>query len=192
MHPYRKEKVGYEDLLQNKNWRLTTYRGSNRQYFSSSGAICYPWGPWRCTSITCRNDTAKLQLFHKPARGWRKFYCNEMSLVGCFTRITVNVPRIVINWFWGIVSWCGWLQQPCHPHAGMCGGMGSMAAAVSSIIIWKTDIAYRGEVGSSFDSVESSISGLCPHCRFVSLQSTKQSRICLSLKKFPIFVPSIQ
>jgi hypothetical protein len=40
---------------------------------------------------------AKLQLFHKPARGWRKFYYNELSLVICFTRITVNVPRIVIN-----------------------------------------------------------------------------------------------
>ena len=23
----------------------------------------------------------------------------------------------------------GGIQQPCHPHAGMCGGMGSMAAA---------------------------------------------------------------
>ena len=44
-----------------------------------------------------QNDTAKLQLFHKPARGWRKFYCNDLSLVGCFTRIATNVPRIVIN-----------------------------------------------------------------------------------------------
>jgi len=24
---------------------------------------------------------------------------------------------------------CGRIQQPCHPRAGMCGGMGSMAAA---------------------------------------------------------------
>ena len=42
---------------------------------------------------------AKLQLFHKPARGWRKFYYDELPLVGCFTRITINVPRIVINCF---------------------------------------------------------------------------------------------
>ena len=28
-----------------------------------------------------------------------KFYGNELSLVICFTRITVNVPRIVINCF---------------------------------------------------------------------------------------------
>jgi len=27
---------------------------------------------------------------------------------------------------------CGRIQQPCHPHAGMCGGMGSMAAVTSS------------------------------------------------------------
>ena len=30
-----------------------------------------------------------------------KFYYNELSLVVCFTRITVNVPRIVINCFGG-------------------------------------------------------------------------------------------
>ena len=54
-----------------------------------------------------QNDTAKLQLFHKPARGWRKIYCNELSLVGCFTRITVNVPQIIIICFWGIVLGCG-------------------------------------------------------------------------------------
>ena len=57
---------------------------------------------------------AKLQLFHKPARGLRKFYYNELSLVVCFTRIAINVPRIVINCFGGIASGCGWLQQPCH------------------------------------------------------------------------------
>ena len=51
-----------------------------------------------------QNDTAKLQLFHKPAKGRRKFYCNELSLVVCFTRITVNVPRIVINCFGDITS----------------------------------------------------------------------------------------
>ena len=61
-----------------------------------------------------QNDSAKIQLFQKPARGWRKIYCNELSLVVCFTRISINVPRIVINCFWGIESGCGWLQQPCH------------------------------------------------------------------------------
>ena len=50
-----------------------------------------------------QNDTAKLQLFHKPARGWRKFYYNELSLIVCFTRIAINVSRIVINCFWGIL-----------------------------------------------------------------------------------------
>ena len=53
---------------------------------------------------------AKLQLSHKPARGWMKFYGNELSLVVCFTRITVNVPRIVINCLGDIASGCGWLQ----------------------------------------------------------------------------------
>ena len=61
-----------------------------------------------------QNDTAKLQLFHKPARGWRKFYYNELPLVGCFTRISINVPRIVINCFGDIVLWRGGVQQPCH------------------------------------------------------------------------------
>ena len=69
-----------------------------------------------------QNDTAKLQLFRKPARGWRKFYYNELPLVGCFTRITVNVPRIVINCFGDIASGCRWLQQPCHACMGLCGG----------------------------------------------------------------------
>ena len=69
-----------------------------------------------------QNDTAKLQLFQKPTRGWRKFYCNELSLVVCFTRITVNVPRIVINCFGDIASGCRWLQQPCHACMGLCGG----------------------------------------------------------------------
>ena len=97
-----------------------------------------------------QNDTAKLQLFHKPAKGRRKFYYNELSLFVCFTRITFNVPRIVINCFGDITSGCdvssshvmptrigvvagiygcGRIQQPCHPHAGMCDGLGSMAAA---------------------------------------------------------------
>jgi len=30
---------------------------------------------------------------------------------------------------------CGRIQQPCHPHAGMCGGMGSMAAALRNLPI---------------------------------------------------------
>ena len=64
-----------------------------------------------------QNDTAKLQLFQKPTRGWRKFYCNELSLVVCFTRITVNVPRIVINCLGVIASGCGWFQQPCLAYA---------------------------------------------------------------------------
>ena len=51
-----------------------------------------------------------------------KFYCNELSLVVCFTRITVNVPRIVINCLGNIASGCGWLQQPCHAGAGLCDG----------------------------------------------------------------------
>ena len=46
-----------------------------------------------------QNDTAKLQLFHKPAREWTVF---------------LFLPRH---------------QQPCHPCAGLCGGLGSMAAA---------------------------------------------------------------
>jgi hypothetical protein len=46
-------------------------------------------------------DGSKIQHFFEPARGWGKFYCNELSLVVCFTRITVNVPRIVINCFLG-------------------------------------------------------------------------------------------
>ena len=33
-----------------------------------------------------------------PQGGWRKLYYNELLLVVCFTRITVNVPRIAINW----------------------------------------------------------------------------------------------
>ena len=41
---------------------------------------------------------AKLQLFHKPARGWGIF---------------LFLPRH---------------QQPCHPCAGLCGGLGSMSA----------------------------------------------------------------
>jgi hypothetical protein len=69
-----------------------------------------------------QNDTAKLQLFHKPAKGWRKFYYNELSLVVCFTRIAVNVPRIVINCLGDIASGCRWLQQPCHACMGLCGG----------------------------------------------------------------------
>ena len=69
-----------------------------------------------------QNDTAKLQLFQKPTRGWMKFYCNELSIVVCFTRITVNVPRIVINCLGNIASGCGWLQQPCHADTGLCGG----------------------------------------------------------------------
>ena len=68
-----------------------------------------------------QNDTAKLQLFHKPAKGWRKFYYNELSLVVCFTRIAVNVPRIVINCLGDIASGCRWLQQPCHACMGRCG-----------------------------------------------------------------------
>ena len=61
-----------------------------------------------------QNDTAKLQLFQKPTRGWMKFYYNELSLVVCFTRISINVPRIVINCFGDIVLWRGGVQQPCH------------------------------------------------------------------------------
>ena len=80
-----------------------------------------------------------------------KFYCNELSLVVCFTRITVNVPRIVINCFWGIALGCGWLQQPCHADAGLCAGghLWLRHTGICPSLIWKTDIAYRGVVGSS-------------------------------------------
>ena len=94
-----------------------------------------------CAVNPCKSRSAfhaaKLQLFHKPARGMEKillqrivFGCflhelplmyHELSLIVCFTRIAINVPRIVINCFGGITSGCGWLQQPCHPHTGMCG-----------------------------------------------------------------------
>ena len=46
---------------------------------------------------------------------------HELSLIGCFTRITVNVPRIVINCLGDIASGCRWLQQPCHACMGRCG-----------------------------------------------------------------------
>ena len=47
---------------------------------------------------------------------------HELSLIVCFTRITVNVPRIVINCLGDIASGGRWLQQPCHASMGMCGG----------------------------------------------------------------------
>ena len=47
---------------------------------------------------------------------------HELSLVGCFTRITINVSRIVINCFGDIASGCGWLQQPCLAYADKCDG----------------------------------------------------------------------
>ncbi len=39
---------------------------------------------------------------------------HKLSLIVCFTRISINVPRIVINCLGDIASGCGWLQQPCH------------------------------------------------------------------------------
>ena len=47
---------------------------------------------------------------------------HELSLIVCFTRISINVPRIVINCFGDIASGCGWLQQPCHADVGLCSG----------------------------------------------------------------------
>ena len=56
-----------------------------------------------CAVNPCKSRSAfhaaKLQLFRKPAKGWAFF---------------LFLP---------------WHQQPCHPCAGLCGGLGSMAAA---------------------------------------------------------------
>ena len=47
---------------------------------------------------------------------------HKLSLIVCFTRISINVPRIVINCLGDIASGCGWLQQPCRADADRCGG----------------------------------------------------------------------
>ena len=39
----------------------------------------------------------------------------------------MSSPRWHVRWH-GIYG-CGRIQHPCHPHAGMCDGLGSMAAA---------------------------------------------------------------
>ena len=91
-----------------------------------------------------------------------------------FTRITVNVPRIVINCFGDITSgWdgssshvmptrigvvagiygCDRIQQPCHPRAGLCGGLGSMSAVFACekthICPWANPGLLAGRPGSA-------------------------------------------
>ena len=53
-------------------------------------------------------------------------------------------------------------------------GCGILESALLNI---KPDIAYRGEVGSSFDSVESSISGLCVYVSVIPPPSVPQSHV---------------
>ena len=49
-----------------------------------------------------------------------KFCCNELSLFVCFTRIAINVPRIVINCFGRYCIMVGWFQQPCLAYVDRC------------------------------------------------------------------------
>ena len=80
---------------------------------------------------------------------------------------------------------CGRIQQPCHPHAGLCGGLGSMAAAPRNlpILLWKPDIAYRGVVGSSGNVMPTwacALAGIYGCGILVSARLNMKTRHCIS------------
>ena len=75
---------------------------------------------------------------------------HELSLIVCFTRITVNVPRIVINCLGDIASGCGWLQQPCHACASLRdGGHLWLRPIIVILLIMKTRHCISGCGGAS-------------------------------------------
>ena len=87
---------------------------------------------------------------------------HELSLIVCFTRIAINVPRIVINCFWVLyqgadVSNSHVLPAQACAMAGIC-GCGKLESALLNI---KTRHCISG-----CNRVVPL--GLCPHCRFAS------------------------
>ena len=75
-----------------------------------------------------------------------KFYGNELSLVVCFTRIAINVPRIVINCFGDITSGGGMVPAAMSCQRGQVRWWASMAAAHRnpSVFIMKTRHCISG------------------------------------------------
>ena len=55
----------------------------------------------------------------------------RISSVRAYFTVGPQYSHVMPAWACAVagICGCGRIQQPCHPHAGMCGGMGSMAAA---------------------------------------------------------------
>ena len=75
---------------------------------------------------------------------------HELSLIVCFTRIAINVPRIVINCF-GVLyqSADGYSSHVMPTQACALAGIYGCDIQESAYLNIKPDIAYRGVVGPS-------------------------------------------
>lgn len=72
-----------------------------------------------------------------------KFYGNELSLVVCFTRITVNVPRIVINCF-GLLHQGGMVPTAMSCQRGLVRWLASVVSC--PFVLKQKDQKFKADI----------------------------------------------